>query len=305
MSTSPYGDLTRPPLSEKALRRVLVRPESLWHDVRVVPETGSTNADLARAAMEGAAEGTVMIAEAQTAGRGRLGRQWAAPPRSALTFSVLLRPSVPITHQGWVPLLTGVAVAAAVRRMTARAKAGDFGEATGEQSVDARLKWPNDVMVGERKLAGILAERADHGIVVGVGLNVSLRADELPVRTATSLTLENAAFSDREPLLRAILRELETWYTAWQAVGGDADADGPGGYPDVTGLPAGRLGGLRGTYRSLCATLGRDVHVDLPADEAVDGTADDIDAMGRLLVRTAEGEHALSAGDVVHVRPGT
>jgi BirA family biotin operon repressor/biotin-[acetyl-CoA-carboxylase] ligase len=305
VSTSPYGDLTRPPLSEKALRRMLVRPGSLWQDVQVVPETGSTNADLARAAKEGAPEGTVVVAEAQTAGRGRLGRQWAAPPRSALTFSVLLRPATPTASQGWVPLLTGVAVAAAIRRMTARAQAGDFGEATGERAVDARLKWPNDVMVGERKLAGILAERVDHGIVVGVGLNVSLRADELPVDTATSLTLENAAFTDREPLLRAILRELETWYGAWQAVRGEADADGPGGYPDVTGIRAGDLGGLRGKYRALCVTLGRDVRVELPAEDTIDGTARDIDAAGRLLVWTAGGERAVSAGDVVHVRPGT
>jgi BirA family biotin operon repressor/biotin-[acetyl-CoA-carboxylase] ligase len=305
VNTSPYGDLTRPPLSEKALRRALVRPGSLWRDVQVVPETGSTNADLARAAKAGAAEGTVLIAEAQTAGRGRLGRQWAAPARSALTFSVLLRPSTPVALQAWLPLLTGVAVASAVRRMTARALAGDFGEATGEQVVDARLKWPNDVMVGERKLAGILAERADHAVVMGVGLNVSLKAHELPVGTATSLALENAAFTDREPLLRAMLRELESWYGAWQAVGGDPDVDGPGGYPDVTGIPAGDRGGLRGTYRALCGTLGRAVRVELPAGETAVGTALDIDGAGRLVVGTADGDRALSAGDVVHVRPGT
>jgi BirA family biotin operon repressor/biotin-[acetyl-CoA-carboxylase] ligase len=303
VSASAYGDLARPPLSEKALSRLLVRPESLWRDIRVVPETGSTNADLAAAAKKGAAEGTVLVAEAQTTGRGRLGRQWAAPPRSGLTFSVLLRPAIPAGLQGWLPLLTGVAVTSAIRRMTARARAGDFGEPTGDQAVEARLKWPNDVLAGERKLAGILAERADDAIVVGVGLNVSLRADELPVPTATSLTIENAAFTDREPLLRAILRELEIWYAAWLAVDADPDTDGPGGYPDVTGLRPGQLGGLRAAYRALSATLGRTVRVELPGDRAIEGTAHDVDAAGRLLVRAADGDHALSAGDVVHVRP--
>jgi BirA family biotin operon repressor/biotin-[acetyl-CoA-carboxylase] ligase len=305
VSASSYGDLARPPLSEKALGRLLIRPGSLWRDVRVVSETGSTNVDLAAAAREGAPEGTVMVAEEQTAGRGRLDRRWAAPPRAGLTFSILLRPAVPVARQGWIPLLTGVAVASALRRMTARAHAGDFGDPTGETVVDARLKWPNDILVGERKLAGILAERVNDGVVVGVGLNVSLRPEELPVPTATSLTIENAAFTDREPLLRAILRELEAWYGAWQAVDASPDEDGPGGYPDVAGLPEGRPAGLRGAYRALCATLGRTVRVDLPGGTAVEGTAADIDPAGRLLVRTAGGEEALSAGDVLHVRRGT
>jgi BirA family transcriptional regulator, biotin operon repressor / biotin---[acetyl-CoA-carboxylase] ligase len=291
VSTSPYGDLARPPLSEKALRRLLVRPGSLWQDVTVVPETGSTNADLATAAKAGAPEGTVLIAEAQLSGRGRLGRDWSAPPRSGLLFSVLLRPPVEPQRLGWLPLLTGVAVVAAVRRMTARARAGDFGEPTGDVAVDARLKWPNDVLVDERKLAGILAERvgtpSGDAVVMGVGLNVSLRAEELPVPAATSLVLEDAAFTDREPLLRAILRELDGRYAAWCAVGGDPE------------------GGLRADYEDLCDTLGRPVRVQLPGSEAIDGTADGIDSTGCLVVRTSEGDRAISAGDVVHVRPRT
>ncbi|MGH3389421.1 MAG: biotin--[acetyl-CoA-carboxylase] ligase [Actinomadura sp.] len=299
MTTSPYGDLARPPLSEKSLNRLLVRPGSLWHDITVVPETGSTNADLATAAKAGVAEGAVLVAEEQLAGRGRLGRTWAAPPRSGLMFSVLLRADVDPQRLGWLPLLTGVAVASAVRRMTARARDGDFGEPTGEVAVDARLKWPNDVLVGDRKLAGILTERvgtpAGSAVVVGVGLNVSLRADELPVPTATSLALEHAAFTDREPLLRAILRELDRRYAAWRDVGGDPDATGPGG----------DAGGLRRAYEELCATLGRSVHVQVPGGRVVDGTAHGIDATGRLVVRTGDGDEAINAGDVVHVRSGT
>jgi BirA family transcriptional regulator, biotin operon repressor / biotin---[acetyl-CoA-carboxylase] ligase len=216
-----------------------------------------------------------------------------------LMFSVLLRADVEPQRLGWLPLLTGVAVASAVRRMTARARNGDFGEPTGEVAVDARLKWPNDVLVGDRKLGGILTERvgtpAGSAVVVGVGLNVSLRADELPVPTATSLALEHAAFTDREPLLRAILRELDRRYAAWRAVGGNPDATGPGGV----------AGGLRRAYEELCATLGRSVHVQVPGGRVVDGTALGIDATGCLVVRTGDGDEAINAGDVVHVRSGT
>src|SRR5690242_3907476 len=123
----------------------LVRPGSLWREVRAVAETGSSNADLLAAVGAGAAEGTVLVAEAQTAGRGRLGRRWASPPRAGLTFSVLLRPDgVPTALLGWLPLLAGVAASAAVRTVTA---------------VDATLKWPNDVLTNGAKLGGILAER--------------------------------------------------------------------------------------------------------------------------------------------------
>ncbi len=254
-----------------------MRADGLWRDVRVVPETGSTNADLAAAAREGAAEGTVLVTEMQTAGRGRLGRTWTAPPRSGLMFSLLVRPVVPAARIGWLPLLTGVAVATAVRRMSA----GYFEGA----AVDARLKWPNDVLVGERKLAGILAEKLDGGLVVGVGLNVGLKEAELPVPTATSLAIEGAELSDRAPLLRAILREFESWYLAWTAMDGDPQRSG-----------------LRTAYKELCGTLGREVRVELPGSAELHGTARDVDEAGRLVVAGPDGERPLSAGDVVHVR---
>ncbi|MCW2916781.1 MAG: biotin--[acetyl-CoA-carboxylase] ligase [Actinomycetia bacterium] len=316
VSTSPYSDLERPPLNEKTLGRLLVRPGSLWREIQVVPETGSTNADLVALAGKGAPEGSVLVAEVQTAGRGRLDRAWSAPPRSGLMFSMLLRPAeagVTAARLGWLPLLTGVAVAAAVRKFTARGRSGRFsaladlgepGEANGGgvdgNVLDARLKWPNDVLVGERKLAGILAEQADSGIVVGVGLNVSLHADELPVPSATSLAIEGAAFTDREPLLRAILREFETWYSAWCTVMGDPEADVPDGYPVVSGIPVSESieGGLRQAYKNLSATLGREVRAELPGGRTISGTALDVDGSGCLVV----GDQALSAGDVIHVR---
>lgn len=286
--TSPYNDLERPPLNERALARALVRPGTLWREIQVVPETGSTNADLAAAARAGAPEGTVLVAEAQTTGRGRLGRTWQAPPRSGLTFSLLLRPQVAGVRQTWLPLLTGVAVTGAVGTMIARADAGDFGSATGLRTPRLTLKWPNDVLAGDRKLGGILVERAGDAMIVGVGLNVSLRPDELPIETATSLMIENAAFTDREPLLRAVLREFDRWYAEWQGAGGD---------PERSGLGA--------AYRAVCATLGRDVRVELPGERAMSGVAYGVDDSGRLLLRTREGdERAVSAGDVVHVRAG-
>src|SRR6516165_1419427 len=158
----------------------LVRPDGLWREVRAVAETGSSNADLLAAAGAGAAEGTVLMAEAQTAGRGRLGRRWASPPRAGLTFSVLLRPDgVPAALLGWLPLLAGVAAAASVRAVAA---------------VDATLKWPNDVLVGERKLGGILAERTGAAVVIGIGINVwQTRADLPPDAAATSLALAAGA----------------------------------------------------------------------------------------------------------------
>jgi BirA family biotin operon repressor/biotin-[acetyl-CoA-carboxylase] ligase len=263
----------RTPLSEPALTRALVRPGGFWRAVEVTQLTGSTNADLLAQAARGAPEGSVLAAEAQTAGRGRMGRSWLSPPGAALMFSVLLRPgAVPPARRGWVPLLAGVAVASAV------------GAVSG---LDARLKWPNDVLVGDGKVAGILAEQAADAIVVGAGINVSTRRAELPVETATSLALEGAAGTRREQLLCAALGEIERLYLAW--AGGASPGD-----PDACGL--------REEYRRRCATLGRNVRVELPGGAAAHGTALDVDADGRLVIATAEGPLAISAGDVVHVR---
>lgn len=271
----PYGDLDRPPLNERALNRALAH--SMWQ-IQVVAETGSTNADLTALARDGAPEGTVLVAEAQTAGRGRLGRSWSAPPRSGLMFSVLLRPgpAVPVNRLGWISLLTGVAAAAAVRTVTTK----DYGD-TGGKAVEPTLKWPNDLLVGDRKLAGILAERTEEALVVGMGLNVSLKESELPVPAATSLAIEEAATTDREIVLKAVLRELELRFTEWRAADGDADGSG-----------------LRAAYRTVCGTLGREVRVELPGGTAITGLAEDVDRDGCLVV---DGR-SLSAGDVIHVR---
>ncbi len=265
--------LRRPPLDAAALNARLTRPGGLWREIRVTGETGSTNADLLAEARAGAAEGLVLVAETQTAGRGRLDRSWSSPPRAALTFSVLLRPgAVAPSARAWLPLLTGMAVAAALR---------------AEAGITAGLKWPNDVLVADRKIAGILAEAHGDAIVAGAGLNVTLTQAELPVPTATSLLLENAACLDRERLLAAVLTELASRYTAWAA---GPDAAEPGG------------AALRAEYLRWCVTLGREVRVELPGGTLLTGMATDVDSTGRLAVRTGSGTTLVGAGDVVHVR---
>lgn len=265
-----YRDLDRPPLDAVALSAALSGRGQLWTEVVVTAQTGSTNADVAAAARAGAPEGLVHTTDQQTAGRGRLDRTWTSPPGSGAIVSVLLRPdTVPAARWVWLPLLVGLAVDATVH----------------ECGVSSGLKWPNDVLVDDRKIAGILLERVETpqgaAAVVGVGLNVTLRRDELPVPTATSLALEAATETDRTIVLRSFLRNLEALYRAWSATGGD---------------PA---GGIRDSYVRRCVTIGSRVKVMLPRDEILEGHATGIDDLGRLLV---DGR-AISAGDVTHVRP--
>ncbi|MEV7564764.1 biotin--[acetyl-CoA-carboxylase] ligase [Streptomyces tanashiensis] len=270
-----WSDLDRPPLNAPALRRALVLPGGLWTSLDVVTATGSTNSDLAARADE-LPEGAVLVAEEQTSGRGRLDRTWTAPARSGLFLSVLLKPDVPVHRWGWLPLLTGVAAA------TGLAKAA---------GVDTSLKWPNDVLVSvageERKTGGILAERAgEDGIVVGLGINVTLREEELPVPAAGSLLLADAVSTDRDTLLRAVLRSLEQWYGDWVRADGDPDASG-----------------LQAAYAAGCATLGRRVRAELPGERMLEGEAVALDGDGRLVVATeGGGTEAVGAGDIVHLR---
>jgi BirA family biotin operon repressor/biotin-[acetyl-CoA-carboxylase] ligase len=282
-----WNDLSRPPLRQVPLSRALTTgPSPAWRTIDVVEQTGSTNADLAARARAGEAEGAVLVADHQSAGRGRRDRSWTAPPRAGIAVSVLLRPEVPADRWSWLTLLAGVAVTDALIHTC---------------GLPATLKWPNDVLVpidgdprGEElgKVAGLLAEvvRSDAGsaVILGVGLNVSQQAGELPVPTATSLRLAGSATIDRDTVLRSMLRALSQRYREWTAVAGDA-----------------RLG-LAAVYRERCGTLGRPVRVHLPDGSTFDGLAEGVDDDGRLLVRDNSPEshlHPLSAGDVVHIRP--
>lgn len=298
---SVYNDLNRPPLNEHSLQRALMVPGEFVSALRVLPEVDSTNTALLAAAADGAPHASVVVAEAQSAGKGRLGRAWIAPPRSGIFVSILLRPETAPSKWGWLPLLAGVAARSAVARVS---------------ELEVALKWPNDlILAGDaeaagsaalantasgpdsdsgygvgRKLGGILAEQGGNGadpyVVLGIGINVTLRADELPAPHATSLALAGAKATDRDTLLRVLLRSFGSWYADWSSAGGDAEACG-----------------LAAAYRAVCATIDRPVRAELPGGVTVSGQATGLDADGRLLVRTADGASwPIGAGDVVHLR---
>jgi len=265
------------PIDVAGLCRELVRPTGLWRQIDHVAETGSTNADLAVAARSGAAgSGTVLITDYQSAGRGRLGRYWSAPPGTSIAMSVLVRPDgVDPGRWTWLPLLTGLAVTDGLIRAA---------------GIEVWLKWPNDVLAGDRKVCGILVERVETPAgpvcVVGMGINTHLAAEDLPVPTATSVAIECAAAGrpvpDRTSMVATVLAAFELLFRRWTAA------------PDDDWLAA--------AYRRRSATLGRTVRVVLGPGESVEGTATDIDADGRLVVATSDATRIFGAGDVIHVR---
>ncbi|MFT4109345.1 biotin--[acetyl-CoA-carboxylase] ligase [Propionicimonas sp.] len=260
--TSPLVDADR-------LAGALVRPGTVWTGVSSVTSTGSTNADLAAAARAGAPSGTVLVSDHQSAGRGRFARVWEAPAGTSLAMSVLLRPpaALPSERWLWLPLVAGLAVAEGI------------GIGCGPA---AEVKWPNDVLIGGRKVCGILCERVDAGepaaAILGMGLNTTLGEDELPVPTATSLVLAGAEV-DPTGVAAAVLAALGRWYTRWLA------ADD-----------------LRAEYAARCSTVGRPVRVEVSRDQVVEGTATGVDDAGRLLVEVAGRVRSFAAGDVVHLR---
>lgn len=265
-------------------------PGHRFADVRWVTETGSTNADAMDLARDGAAEGIVVVADHQTAGRGRAGRTWTAPPEASLLMSVLLRP--PASVMDLATMAVAVAAAEAI---------------TSEAGFVPRLKWPNDLVwpgdgTGpDRKLAGILAEAdwpaastpdAGHRppgpldrvvVAVGIGINVRWPA-ELPEELTDVAVACNHVSTipvDREDLLIALLRRLDEWYTA---------------------LLSGERGALLDEWRARSATLGRRVRAQLGTRD-VEGVATDITDDGHLVIATPQGAETVAAGDLVHLRP--
>jgi BirA family biotin operon repressor/biotin-[acetyl-CoA-carboxylase] ligase len=257
-------------------------------DVRWVAETGSTNADALELARAGEPEGIVLVADHQTAGRGRQGRTWTAPPGASLLATVLLRPPSRVASLTTTAL--GLAAVDAI------------GEAAG---VELAMKWPNDLVwagaEGDRKLAGILAEAdwplgvsassgartpaPDERLVVaaGIGINVVWPGD-LPDELeaiATAINHITGREIDREDLLVAMLQHLDRWYGT---------------------LLAGETEAVVAAWRTRLSTLGREVRVDLGTDDVV-GTAVDVTDAGHLVVRTLEGTtRTFAAGDVIHLR---
>lgn len=263
-STAAHSNSTprtdRSPLNIEQLRSAL---GELYPRILHKTEVGSTNAELL-ATDESTPCGTLLLSEIQTAGRGRLGRRWEAPEGSQLAFSLLLRLQ-DLERVGMLPLAAGVAITDAIPGTS--------------------LKWPNDVLLQGRKLCGILAE-ANHldttpTVVLGIGINVSLTEEELPVAHAISLRLAGIT-TPREELAITVLRALHHRITQWQE------------NPEA----------LMADYRQVCRSIGAEVKVSLPRGRELFGTVSGIGDAGHLLVRDHTGqEHSLSAGDVEHLRP--
>lgn len=252
--------------------------EGLVGCIEYVAQTGSTNADLASFATtdpDAWPDLSVLAAGSQTAGRGRAGRNWESPEGASLSVSILLRPSrVSVDRFGWLPILTGLAMTRAVAKLL--------------PNKDVALKWPNDVLVEEQKISGVLSELLADGrsVVVGVGLNLTQQQAELPIPNATSLALQEATVSF-EAALEVFLQEFVGLYRDWVNHDGDADASG-----------------LRRGATAKCGSIGRRVRVLLPGDQQLEGKAIELDASGRLVV-SVDGDprlHIVAAGDIVHLR---
>jgi len=281
-------DPRRFPLHADELRSLLLAPDGPLDHFEVVESTASTNADIVAdleadiAAWPGVG---VLVADHQTAGKGRDGRTWETPAGTSLTCSFVVRPQVPAERLAWLPLLAGLGAVTAIR-----ATAG----------VPAVLKWPNDLLVPAddalegwgpvRKVGGILAQAVPTpdgiAVVVGIGLNVSQTADELPVPSASSLALAGAQHVDREGVFVALVSALADIAERWRDADGDAVA-----------------AGLADDVAAVCRTIGTQVRVSLPGGSEIDGEATGLDEHGALLVVDADGAtHRVLAGDVHHVR---
>lgn len=248
----------------------LSRTSALVGRLEVVAATGSTNADL-RAHADDASSWphlSTLVTDNQTAGKGRLDRVWTAPAGSSVAVSVMLRelPADP-TARGWIPLIAGAAMAGAISAQLPKRQVA--------------VKWPNDVLVDDRKICGILAEAAGDAVIVGAGVNTAMTAEQLPVPTATSFAVLDAEV-DLDRLLADYLGELRTHLDAL-TVADDA-----------------MRSGVHAAVSARCATLGRRVLVSLPGGRTLDGIASALDIDGRLLVTVDGTPQAVSAGDVVH-----
>jgi BirA family biotin operon repressor/biotin-[acetyl-CoA-carboxylase] ligase len=253
--------------------RPLLNTHDLGQELHWYEELGSTNDRAKELAEEGAEHGEVVIAEAQTAGRGRRGRSWVSPPRKNLYFSVVLRPELPPARAPELTLVASVALCDALRLA----------------GVEAGIKWPNDLLASGRKIAGVLTELAAepdrvHWAVLGAGVNVNARREDFPEELrdeATSVLIERGQPAPRALLAAACFTALEDWLDRHAEEG---------------------FGPVREAWRARTVTLGREVVVKADGRE-IAGTAEDIDETGALLVRGPAGLERVLAGDVKLVRP--
>lgn len=266
----------RAALDPQALKSALVTTQSPWQIVDVHESLDSTNLE----ALRGPRPWRVVVAGHQSAGRGRMLRRWEAPPRASIAVSCVVPASVErAADLGWLPLLAGMAMRQALADVA---------------DIDARLKWPNDVLAKERagdplapwlKISGILCEMVPVAglVVMGAGVNIDQNPPELPVETATSLALCGVGDVRREDVVVRYLGALADLHKAWAGGGAGLDA-------------------LRAAYRLSCLTIGLDVDVHRPDGLVTHGTATGVDDDGRLVVAGPGSRTVHAAGDVTHVR---
>ena len=266
----------REALDSQLVKAALITAPNPWQMVDVYASIDSTNLE----ALRGPRPWRVVVADYQSAGRGRLARQWRAPAGTSIAVSAVV--PVPVGREsdlGWLPLLSGMAMRSALADVS---------------HVASRLKWPNDVMVQERtatpgapwlKISGVLCEMAPSGdlAVIGAGANIVQERSELPVESATSLAMCGAADIRREDLIVRYLQELADLHRAWWTGGAGLEV-------------------LRTSYRASCLTIGLEVDVHQPDGRVARGTATAVDDVGRLVVAGGGASRAHAAGDVVHVR---
>ncbi|WP_237690651.1 biotin--[acetyl-CoA-carboxylase] ligase [Paenibacillus caui] len=242
----------------------------LGRSLKLLTVTESTQEDVRQLAEQGAPEGTLVIAEEQTKGRGRMGRRWYSPAGKGLWMSLLLRPQLPLTSAPQLTLLTAVAVCRAIRLAA---------------SVNAGIKWPNDILIDGRKVCGILLESAceDERIrycIAGIGIDVNLSEPEVPEelrRIMTSLMIESGQPVDRSVLAGAIMTEMEQLYTLYVQ----------DGFASIANL-----------WEALSVSLHQPVTASTPSGE-LKGTATGLDPSGALVIRLQNGQtHKIFSGDV-------
>lgn len=233
---------------------------SQYWSVIIVEETTSTQSELAA----NFSPGKVLVAEYQSSGRGRLDRKFEVPPRNGLTFSIALTSNFWRANQTWIPLVTGSVVAQAINKYAKRNL--------------VKVKWPNDLIIGDLKLGGILSESREAGFIVGIGINIFQSSAELPIENATSLSMYLEV--NREALLIEILSQLGVIFSGSDSVSAKDFSD------------------LKNEYQNLCETLGKHVSVTLPGSEILEDLAIAISEDGSLLLKTRE----IRVADIVHLR---
>lgn len=253
------------------LHRAALRESELHADllpywrVRVVDVTGSTQVDLAESIYANdAIDGDVLIANYQSAGKGRLNREFNAAPSSALLFSFYRKNQRPRQEWNFLALLAALSIKEALQKF--------------DNQLDVTVKWPNDILINEKKIAGLLCQATDDGVIVGVGLNVAMQIDELPVESATSLLIEDFVELDRNKIVKVILQVFKENYLIWNLQGSEA---------------------FISKYEKACSSLHRQIQLTLPNQTPINAKATGVTLLGELIL---EDGTFVNSADIIHLR---